>query len=136
MGTVRNIGTTLSVAVPAKANVRHHVICVRLGSNCRFSGIATTVGTSPCFIGSRARMGLIPDISTLLSVNRKMGLAHGNISNGARGRLFRFGVHVGGPTLATRILMYITHTTVHRRPNYCAVIRIPMVSLLPNSHRR
>lgn len=134
--TVSKIGSTLSVAVPIKANVRHHVICIRLRRNTSFGAIRTTVGSSPCFMGSRARMGRIPYISSLGSMNRNIGLIHGKMSNGARGRLFRFSVGVGGPTLATRILIYITHTSVGRRPKYCAVVRIPMVSLLYNSHRR
>ncbi len=136
IGTVRKIGTTLSVAVPANANVRHHVICVRMRRKCTCRAMTTTVGSSPCFVGSRARIVRMPYISRLLSVKRNIGLAQGNISNGARGRLFRFGVHVGGPTLAKRILIYTTHTSVGRRPNYCAVIRVPIVSLLRNGHRR
>lgn len=131
-----NIGRTLSIAVPLNRNVRHHVICMRLRSNTGLRSIATRVGTSPCFTRSRARMFTMTSMSSMGSVNRNIGLIHGNMSNGARGRHFRFGVDVGGPTLATRMLIGITHTSFHLRPNYCAVPRVPIVSVLPNAHRR
>lgn len=129
------MGTTLSVAVPVNANIRHHVICVRIRRKCSFRGMTTTVGTSSCFIRSRARIVRISYISSLGSVKRNIGLIHGNISNGARGRLVRFSVGVGGPTLATRVLIYITHTDFGRRPNTCAVVRLPIVSVLCNRER-